>query len=101
MVTVGRLVDIIWFVFIEYDALTRLGITDGKQFLKRRYKNNELFLPTCCVGQQLQDNVFASIDEGLSTTGWIDVMVSYHGNTQWGEDKAAVDSLQGGESDDW
>ncbi|KAK3742853.1 hypothetical protein QZH41_015373, partial [Actinostola sp. cb2023] len=60
--------------YIEYDALTRLGITDGKQFLKRRYHNNELFLPTCCVGQLLQDNVHATIDEGLSTTGWIDVM---------------------------
>ena len=67
------------FLFLtltEYDALSRLGITDGKQFLKRRYQKEPVqFLPTCCVGQGVQDHVEAATDEALATTGWVDIQV--------------------------
>ncbi|XP_038048122.1 E3 UFM1-protein ligase 1-like isoform X2 [Patiria miniata] len=60
--------------YLEYDALARLGITDAKPYIKRRFKaENLLFLSSCCVGSQLRDRVEASIDEALSTGSWIDV----------------------------
>ncbi|XP_032239292.2 E3 UFM1-protein ligase 1 homolog [Nematostella vectensis] len=60
--------------YVEYDALTRLGITDGKQFLKRRYHGNEIFLPTCCVGERVLDQADAAIDDALSSGTWVDIM---------------------------
>ena len=60
----------------EYDALSRLGITDGRQFLKRRFQKLPVkFLPTCCVGESLQDQVEAAIDEALSSGEWVDILV--------------------------
>ena len=66
------------FACSEYDALSRLGITDGRQFLKRRFQKLPVkFLPTCCVGESLQDQVEAAIDEALSSGEWVDVLVSF------------------------
>ncbi|XP_033636032.1 E3 UFM1-protein ligase 1-like isoform X2 [Asterias rubens] len=60
--------------YLEYDALTRLGISDVKQYIKRRFKSdNLLYLSSCVVGKHLQDRVEASIEEALSTGSWIDV----------------------------
>ena len=74
-------VIITWFHFFfssEYDALSRLGITDGRQFLKRRFQKLPVkFLPTCCVGESLQDQVEAAIDEALSSGEWVDILVSF------------------------
>lgn len=65
------------FFRLEYDALSRLGITDGRQFLKRRFHKLPVkFLPTCCVGESLQGQVEAAIDEALSSGEWIDILVS-------------------------
>ena len=65
------------FFCLEYDALSRLGITDGRQFLKRRFHKLPVkFLPTCCVGESLQGQVEAAIDEALSSGEWIDILVS-------------------------
>ncbi|XP_022089822.1 E3 UFM1-protein ligase 1-like isoform X2 [Acanthaster planci] len=61
--------------YLEYDALARLGITDAKLYIKRRFKSESLlFLSSCCVGSQLRDRVDASIDEALSTGTWIDIV---------------------------
>ncbi len=70
--------DIIYYFFCsEYDALSRLGISDGRQFLKRRFQKLPVkFLPTCCVGESLQDQVEAAIDEALSSGEWVDILVS-------------------------
>eukprot|EP00795_Rhopilema_esculentum_P017681 gene17681-9336_t len=60
--------------YIEYDGMQRLGITDGKQFLKRRLKEKEsslVFLQTCCVGKNIQDHIEAAIDEAITTGGWV------------------------------
>lgn len=68
---------IIFCLHSEYDALSRLGITDGRQFLKRRFQKLPVkFLPTCCVGESLQDQVEAAIDEALSSGEWVDILVS-------------------------
>ena len=68
---------VIFCLHSEYDALSRLGITDGRQFLKRRFQKLPVkFLPTCCVGESLQDQVEAAIDEALSSGEWVDILVS-------------------------
>ena len=59
--------------------MQRLGITDGKQFLKRRLKEEEsslVFLQTCCVGKNIQDHIEAAIDEAITTGGWVHTKVS-------------------------
>ncbi|KAK2563482.1 E3 UFM1-protein ligase 1-like protein [Acropora cervicornis] len=44
--------------YIEYDALPRLGITEGSQYLKKRFQKYQVkFLPTCCVGESLVNQV--------------------------------------------
>ena len=64
-------------LFAEYDALSRLGISDGRQFLKRRFQKLPVqFLPTCCVGESLQDQVEAAVDEALTSGEWVDIVVS-------------------------
>lgn len=69
------------FFCLEYDALSRLGISDGRQFLKRRFQKLPVkFLPTCCVGESLQGQVEAAIDEALSSGEWIDILVSVFAN---------------------
>eukprot|EP00794_Sanderia_malayensis_P000235 gene235-852_t len=62
--------------YMEYDTLQRLGISDGRQFLKRRLKQDDdslLFLPTCCVGKSIQDHIEAVIDEALTSSSWVHV----------------------------
>lgn len=36
-----------------------------------------MYLSSCAVGSGIIDQLEASIEEGLSTVGWIDVMVRY------------------------
>ncbi len=65
--------------YIEYDALTRLGISDPKSTVKRRFKNdlaNLKFLSECCVGEAIRVNVEAQIEEALSQKSVVDVMSS-------------------------
>ncbi|XP_041463114.1 E3 UFM1-protein ligase 1-like [Lytechinus variegatus] len=61
--------------YLEFDALSRLGIPDPKSFAKRRFKSeNLLILQSCCIGKVLQDRVEASVEEALSSGTWIDVL---------------------------
>eukprot|EP00057_Strongylocentrotus_purpuratus_P027408 XP_011681882.1 PREDICTED: E3 UFM1-protein ligase 1 [Strongylocentrotus purpuratus] len=61
--------------YLEYDALSRLGIPDPKSFAKRRFKSEKLLvLESCCIGKVLQDRVEASVEEALSSGTWIDVL---------------------------
>lgn len=62
---------------IEYDNLSRLGITDTQSYLKRRFKGKSIvYLKTCCAGPLVVDNLEAAIDEALSSGTWLDVMVN-------------------------
>jgi len=54
--------------------MQKLGITDSKQFIKRRLKEEGeslLFLQTCCVGKGIQDHIEAVIDEAMSCGSWV------------------------------
>ncbi|KAL3882423.1 hypothetical protein ACJMK2_028766 [Sinanodonta woodiana] len=61
--------------YLEYDSLIRMGISDPKGFIKKRYKSELLlYLSTCCAGHAIQDQMDASIEEALSNEAWVDVM---------------------------
>uniref|UniRef100_A0A663LQS6 E3 UFM1-protein ligase 1 n=1 Tax=Athene cunicularia TaxID=194338 RepID=A0A663LQS6_ATHCN len=60
--------------YLEFDALYRLGIPDPAGYIKKRYKSTQLlFLRAACVGQEIVDQVEASVEEAISSGNWIDV----------------------------
>ncbi|XP_025915082.1 E3 UFM1-protein ligase 1 [Apteryx rowi] len=60
--------------YLEFDALYRLGIPDPAGYIKKRYKSTQLlFLRAVCVGQEIVDQVEASVEEAISSGNWIDV----------------------------
>lgn len=70
----------LFFLLSEYDTMQRLGITDGRQFLKRRLKEQGeclVFLQTCCVGKGIQDHIEAVIDETLTSGSWVHTRVNF------------------------
>ncbi|XP_053396896.1 E3 UFM1-protein ligase 1-like isoform X2 [Mercenaria mercenaria] len=61
--------------YLEYDALKRLGISDPKDFIKKRFKcEHMIYLGTCCMGRALQEQVEASMEEALADGTWVDIM---------------------------
>nr|CAD7447656.1 unnamed protein product [Timema bartmani] len=61
--------------YLEYDALSRLGISDPKTFVSKHFPGEKLLLlSTCAVGKQLFEQVEASVEEAVTTGSWIDVM---------------------------
>ncbi|XP_028393266.1 E3 UFM1-protein ligase 1 homolog [Dendronephthya gigantea] len=61
--------------YLEYDNLSRLGITDVQGYLKRRFKTkSNVYLKTCCAGPLVVGNLEAAVDEALSSGTWLDVM---------------------------
>ena len=61
----------------EYDALTRLGISDPKGYIKKRFKTEQLvYLTSCCVGPGISEQVQYGVDEALNTGTWVDLKVS-------------------------
>ncbi|KAL8186278.1 UNVERIFIED_CONTAM: E3 UFM1-protein ligase 1 [Gekko kuhli] len=61
--------------YLEFDALSRLGIPDPVNYVKKRYKSLQLlFLKTSCVGQEIMDQVEASVDEAISSGTWVDIV---------------------------
>lgn len=60
--------------YLEFDALSRLGIPDTVNYIKKRYKTAQLlFLKAACVGQGLVDQVEASVEEAISSGSWVDI----------------------------
>ncbi|XP_057308369.1 E3 UFM1-protein ligase 1 homolog isoform X1 [Hydractinia symbiolongicarpus] len=61
--------------YIEYQSLTKLGIADGPQFIKKRFgsKKDCMYLSTCCISPLIVDQVDAAIDEALTNNSWVDV----------------------------
>ncbi|KAK2497694.1 hypothetical protein MC885_002246 [Smutsia gigantea] len=60
--------------YLEFDALSRLGIPDAVSYIKKRYKTTQLlFLQAACVGQGLVDQVEASVEEAISSGTWVDI----------------------------
>ena len=51
--------------YLEYDALIRLGISDPKSTIKRKFTNDKItFLKSCCVGENVRN--IAEIQIGKS-----------------------------------
>ncbi|XP_012221888.1 E3 UFM1-protein ligase 1 homolog [Linepithema humile] len=60
--------------YLEYDALTRLGISDPSGFVKRHFpKENMIFLKSVAVGTVVMDQVDANIEEIIATGSFVDI----------------------------
>ncbi|KAK2554421.1 E3 UFM1-protein ligase 1-like protein [Acropora cervicornis] len=71
--------------YIEYDALPRLGITEGSQYLKKRFQKYQVkFLPTCCVGESLVNQVEIAVTEAISSGEWVDILPLLPSPCTWG-----------------
>nr|XP_002122241.1 E3 UFM1-protein ligase 1 [Ciona intestinalis] len=61
--------------YIEFDAVSRLGISDPKSYVRRRLTTNPpLFLKSVCVGQSIVDQIMATVDETIANGDWVDMM---------------------------
>ena len=60
--------------YLEYDALTRLGISDPPNFVKRHFPNeNIVFLDSVAVGATITDQLDANIEEAIATRSIVDI----------------------------
>ncbi|GAB6026288.1 hypothetical protein CHUAL_012495 [Chamberlinius hualienensis] len=61
--------------YLEYDALTRLGIGDPAGFIRKRYSKESTlkFLNSCVIQNSIIDNIEADIDLAVSNGSWTDV----------------------------
>lgn len=60
--------------YVDLDAAGRLGISDPKSFISKRFPNQQLvFLKSVVLGEILYKQVKESVEEGLVNPGWIDV----------------------------
>ncbi|XP_069138905.1 E3 UFM1-protein ligase 1-like [Argopecten irradians] len=61
--------------YLEYDSLSRLGISDPKGFIKKRFKSEPLtYLSTCCAGVGIKEQIEASVEEALQENAWVNIM---------------------------
>ena len=64
------------FWLAEYDALARIGISDGQSFARKHFPVEKLLLLTsAAVGPMLLGQVEAAVEEAVSTSTWVDIMV--------------------------
>ncbi|XP_052238485.1 E3 UFM1-protein ligase 1 homolog [Dreissena polymorpha] len=60
--------------YLEYDAMKRQGISDPKDFIRKRFPGEPIvYLSTCCVGRGIQDGVETAVEEALETGTWVDI----------------------------
>ncbi|XP_078504358.1 E3 UFM1-protein ligase 1 [Lissotriton helveticus] len=61
--------------YLEFDAVTRLGIPNAVNYIRKRYKSAQLlFLKAACVGREIVDQVEASVEEAISSGTWVDIL---------------------------
>ena len=61
--------------YLEYDALVRLGISDPKTTIKRKFPDEKItFLSSCCVGDTLRDLVEIQIEDALTSQTYVDLV---------------------------
>lgn len=59
--------------YLEYDAVSRLGISDPKSFVKRQLAAETLtFLDKCCIGSRIIDHIDSALDECISSGTYLD-----------------------------
>lgn len=60
--------------YLEFDALSRLGITDQKTYIKKQLSNQDYhILNSCVVSKSIIDRVEADIDECISSKTFIEL----------------------------
>lgn len=66
-----------FFFSAEFEALTRLGISDPVGYIKKNFKSNKLlFLKSACVGKTIVDQIEASVEEAINSATWVDIQVN-------------------------
>nr|SVE74987.1 EOG090X0267 [Daphnia dolichocephala] len=61
--------------YLEYAALTRLGLGDPKSFCRKRFKESTLlYLSSCCVGSNVLQQIEAAVEEALVSQSWVGVL---------------------------
>lgn len=61
--------------YLEYDALTRLGISDPKGYVKRFLANEELtFLGSCVIGPQIKQHLETALEDCIASKSYLDVV---------------------------
>lgn len=61
--------------YIEYQQLSKLGIANGKEYIKKRYADRKdfIYLLSCCVSDVIIDQIDAAIEEAVANNSWVDV----------------------------
>lgn len=61
--------------YLEYDALSRLGISDPKGYVKRTLPNESLtFLSSCVIGSQIKQQLETALEECISSKSYLDIV---------------------------
>ncbi|XP_047530881.1 E3 UFM1-protein ligase 1 homolog [Vanessa atalanta] len=61
--------------YLEYDALTRLGISDPKGYVRRVLSNEDMeFLSSCVIGSQIKQQLETALEECMSSKSYLDVV---------------------------
>lgn len=61
--------------YLEYDALSRLGISDPKGYVRRILTNEDLtFLSSCVIGSQIKQQLETALEECIASRSYLDVV---------------------------
>ncbi|KAF4091943.1 hypothetical protein AMELA_G00015310 [Ameiurus melas] len=62
--------------YLEFESLSRLGIPDPLNYIKKRFKDRKLlFLQSVCVDVAILDQLEASAEEAINSETWIDLQL--------------------------
>ncbi len=67
-------------VYLEYDAVGRLGISDPHKYIKQRFKSHDLLmLNSCCLATRVINEVDGCVQEEVRRTEkWVDILVNVY-----------------------
>lgn len=61
--------------YLEYDALSRLGISDPKSYVRRILTNESLtFLSSCVIGSHIKQQLEIALEECIASKSYLDVI---------------------------
>ncbi|XP_068633864.1 E3 UFM1-protein ligase 1 homolog [Battus philenor] len=61
--------------YLEYDAMSRLGISDPKSYIKRVLPNEDLtFLGGCAIGFHIRQQLETALEECITSKSYLDVV---------------------------
>ncbi|XP_075975038.1 UFM1 specific ligase 1 [Anticarsia gemmatalis] len=61
--------------YLEYDALSRLGLSDPKGYVRRILTNEDLtFLSSCVIGSQIKQQLETALEECIASKSYLDVV---------------------------